>query len=445
MATGSRVIGNAVPLLRDPLRFLTDMYREMGPVYRISAGPQQFTILAGPEAAEFLSSDVGKKALASDPAWEPFVGEFGARTAVVSTDGVEHARLRRVLGPGFSAGALRGRMDEVANAIDRSLDEHLTPGEAQPALPTMQRLAIDVTGTVFTGRPPEEFREPIRTMLRYNLNVFMLQKWPRLVLRLPRYRDAKRRTADLARILESRSRAVLAAGQRRRGIVVDDIIDAHQNDPALIPARDVAMNLLSPYMVGVETLAATSTALLHHLLANPPVLHQVVAESDALFGAVPLPEDVADRAPTLYNALLEAMRLHPPALGVRRTVAEDFEFHGHLVCRGDTVIVGLAVPHFLAEYYPEPYRFDVERGRQTPSQYTAASGIFNPFGRGPHMCLGMKSTEVLVCASIARLLNRFEIDSVAEEFVLPPGKTPDVRGRRSFEIRVRPRREVAAS
>jgi cytochrome P450 len=78
------------------------------------------------------------------------------------------------------------------------------------------------------------------------------------------------------------------------------------------------------------------------------------------------------------------------------------------------------LPHHLAEHFPEPRRFDIDRSR-SPRNEHQPGGVYAPFGVGPHTCLGGGCAEIQVALTMATLLHdlHFELD--------PPGYVLKVR------------------
>ena len=72
VARGLPVLGNSLSLATDYLRFLTRQYRLLGPVFRIRTPFDTFTVLAGPEANNFLRRE-GRLYLRSFDAFSPWL------------------------------------------------------------------------------------------------------------------------------------------------------------------------------------------------------------------------------------------------------------------------------------------------------------------------------------------------------------------------------------
>ena len=95
-ASGLPLLGNAISMSGDVRSYLTEQYLQLGPVFQVRAFQHTFIVLAGPEANLFLLRH-GKKYLRSLESWQEFNAELGATRSIVSMDGQEHFRLRRVL------------------------------------------------------------------------------------------------------------------------------------------------------------------------------------------------------------------------------------------------------------------------------------------------------------------------------------------------------------
>jgi cytochrome P450 len=173
-----------------------------------------------------------------------------------------------------------------------------------------------------------------------------------------------------------------------------------------------------PYFAGVETTSASATFALYLILNHPDVLKRIQTEVDALFRDPDLTHETLFRStPVLHGAVTEAMRLHPIASFLIRVAARDFEFQGHRVRRGEHVFIGTTVPHFLAEHYPDPMTFDVDRyGASAVPNRTP--GVYSPFGRGPHMCIGKGLAETLMQLTLARIIHRCDMELAVPSYRL---------------------------
>ena len=68
----------------------------------------------------------------------------------------------------------------------------------------VQRLAAEQLGIMVAGRAPGEYVDDLRVFLRYALNVLVVHMRPRIMLRMPDYRRAKKRIFELGqRMIDS--------------------------------------------------------------------------------------------------------------------------------------------------------------------------------------------------------------------------------------------------
>src|SRR3546814_12604373 len=78
----------------------------------------------------------------------------------------------------------------------------------------------------------------------------------------------------------------------------------------------------------------------------------------------------------------------PPVPVIPRRALRDFEFGGYRIPAGTNVGVNPSHTHRMADYWPEPEKFDPMRfspeGAKGRHKYA-----WVPFGGGAHMCLGL--------------------------------------------------------
>jgi cytochrome P450 len=431
---GLPVVGSAHELLRDPAAFFVRGYREHGPVFRANALGRSITVLAGPPVARFMGTREGQAALRSKEIWAGMVDEYGAGRTLVGMDGPEHKRLREVMRFGYSREALQGRLDELVAITDRSIARDWRPGTRVPVVDALQFMVTDQLGTLLTGAATLDYVADVRTTILNILNVYVTRQRPRAVLRLPRYRRARARFLELADQVIEQARA--RSGEDGPRMLIGDLMAAHARDPELLPDADLAAAVTGPYVAGLDTAANTVGSLVYAVLKHPDVLARIQAETAELFGAgTPLPDDAVDRLPTVHAALMEAMRLYPIAVAQPRIANKDFEFEGHLIREGELLYCATVVSHFLEEYFPDPLRFDIDRYSR-PRLEHARAGAYNPYGRGPHTCLGKGLADVQMTLTAARLFDRLDLALPSPDYVLRRKATPTPGPAMDFAVRV---------
>lgn len=96
------------------------------------------------------------------------------------------------------------------------------------------------------------------------------------------------------------------------------------------------------------------------------------------------------------NAVEEAVRLATPIRAFSRYVAEDIDFHGVTMKKGERVLAVYASANRDETVFENPDRFDISR----------KTHMHLGFGQGKHMCMGMHLARLELKALIASMASR---------------------------------------
>jgi len=432
VVAGLPFVGSALGMAKDPARFFLRCYREHGPVFRVRIMGKTYTVIAGADAANFLNTREGRESLRSKEFWQGIVDEYGATRVISGEDGESHKELREILRRGYSREAIKGRLGDLVAITDRSIERDWRAGERVPVVRAMQYLVTDQLGSILTGIAPMEYVPDIRRTTLYILNVLVTRQRPKLFLKDPRYKRAKARVVELG----ERMAADYHASTDHPDNLVTDVMNAHVDNPGAMPAQDLPLTLTGPYVAGLDTVANTVAAFVYAVLKHPDVLARVQAEADALFaGGGTLDDESLRKIPSIRGALMETMRLYPIAVAQMRTATRDFDFEGHSIKAGELLYVGTSVPHFMAEYFPDPDRFDIDRYDKPRAEHMR-SGAYSPYGRGQHTCLGKSLADVQMMLSMARLFHRLDLELDPPGYTLVTKTAPTPGPSMRFKVRV---------
>ena len=236
-------------------------------------------------------------------------------------------------------------------------------------------------------------------------------------------------------IKEAKARYATTRAEDRN--LVDDIMAAHLEAPEKMPESDLVLSLTGPYIAGLDTVANTTSTVVYCVLKHPDVKARVLREVDELFAAGDVDEErLLKNLPALNGAIMEAMRLYPIAVAQMRTANKDFVFEGHQIHEGEMIYVGTSVPHFMEEYWPNATAFDIDRF-QKPRAEHLQPGVYSPFGRGPHTCLGKSLAEVQMALSMARVFHKLDLELESTDYVLKTKTAPTPGPAMDFKVRVR--------
>jgi cytochrome P450 len=436
---GVPILGNALSMAKDPGRFFYDCYRKYGPVFRLKVMNNNYTVLAGAEAANFMGTREGRDSLRSKEFWQGLVDEWGARRTLTGEDGETHQKLRAVMKHGYSKESVKGRYNELVEISDKVLARDWPVGKLVPVVQNMQYLVTEQLGAMLTGTSPREYVADIRTTILYILNILVTRQRPKFLLKDPRYKHAKKRVAELGQRMIEEYHASKGSRDPQRRNLVDDIMEAHERDPDLIPGSDLILSLTGPFVAGLDTVANTIGAFVYAVLKHPEVHARVLAETDELFGHGPIDEPDIRNLPVINGAIMEVMRMYPIAVAQMRTATRDFAFLGHRIREGELLYVATAVPHYMQEYYPNPDTFDIDR-YQKPRAEHLKPGVYSPYGRGTHTCLGKTLAEVQMALSMARLFYKLDLELESPDYELQTKVLPTPGPSMKFKVRVRGQR-----
>jgi cytochrome P450 len=432
---GSPIVGNALEMAKDPAQFFVNAYRKYGPVFRVKLFNRSYAVIAGVEAANFMTTREGRESLRSKEFWQGLVDEYGASRTLTGEDGEIHAQLRNVMKRGYSREAIAGRYGELVTITDRAIARDWKVGTAVPVVTALQYMVVEQLGDILTGSAPLEYVKDIRTNILYILNALVTRQRPKFVLLDPRYQKAKKRVNELGESMIADFKARADRGELPDNLI-GDIMRAHVENPKLIPASDLVLTLTGPYVAGLDTVANTLSSFIYRVLKHRDVLARVQAEADELFSRGDLDEIDFVKLPAINGAVQETMRLHPIAVAQMRTATKDFEFQGYRIREGEMLFIGTSVPHFMDEYFPNAASFDIDR-YEKPRAEDKRPGVYSPYGRGPHTCLGKSLAEVQMALSMARLFHRLDMELDPPDYVLKTKTAPTPGPSMKFQIRVK--------
>jgi cytochrome P450 len=434
---GLPLLGNALAMAKDPARFFVDCYRNYGPVFRVKLLGQEYTCIAGAEAANFMGTREGKDSLRSREFWEGLLSEYGASAALVSEDGEAHKQLRDIMRRGYSRESIKGRYNELVQITDQSLKREWPVGQLVPVVQAMQYMVVNQLGTILTGDAPLDYVKDIRTTILYILNVLVTRQRPKFLLLRPEYKKAKARVFQLGEAMLKRFRARVGKVPDEEKNLIDDILEANAKTPEVMPDRNLILTVTGPYVAGLDTVANTTAAITYTVLKYPEVKARVLKEVDELFAAGTVDEEgLMKRLPALTGAIMETMRLYPIAVSQMRTATKDFVFAGHQIRAGQLMFVATSVPHFMHEYFPDPDKFDIDRYAKPRAEHMTP-GVYSPYGRGPHTCLGKSLAEVQIALTMARLFYKLDLALEPADYVLKTKTAPTPGPAMDFKVRVK--------
>ena len=327
--------------------------------------------------AEFSSALGATQIRDPDPADLPFI-----RRMILNMDPPEQLRLRRLVTGAFTrrrlerfAGAVRARAGQLLDGVaDRPFD---LPREVTDDFP-LQNLA-DLLGVPAADRA-------------------LLLQWTNRVIGYQDPEHAEIVTDAEGRPVNPRSPAQLAdmfdyaarLAERKRADPADDVMTAlvqAEVDGQRLTDAELKMFFFLLVIAGNDTVRSALPGGVLALVRNPDAYRRLRTEP-ALLGP----------------AIEEMLRVHPPVLTFRRTVARPVELGGRKLAPGDKVVVYHISAHYDERRFADPHRFDPAR---EPNEHLA-------FGQGPHLCLGAAFARLQLREFFTELLSRPQLEPAGE-------------------------------
>ncbi|MGF1506097.1 MAG: cytochrome P450, partial [Anaerolineae bacterium] len=356
LAPGLPLLGNAIQMGGDTVRFLAGMYQQLGPVFRVRALTRELVILGGLDANRFMAQ-AGDSVLSGSEFFGGLNDELDSTLVFPALDGDEHRYYRKLFRPSYSRDAVAGRFDELM-ALTRRRMATFAVGERIQAVPTMQQIITDQLGYALAGSVSGEYFDDLRGTLSTLIATKLMKSAPEFMLRLPNYRRKRERSQAFMRQLLELHRAHPHA---ENGDLIDAALRATGYDGQPLSIKDLEAIGFGAFFAGMDTAAHTTSFTLYLLLKHPAIMRQAVAEIDDLFAQEAFTFRDLRHMKTLHAAVIEGMRLYPVAPIMPRHATQTFEFGGYRVQQGAHIMMVTALTHYLPEHFPNPETFDITR------------------------------------------------------------------------------------
>lgn len=388
------------------------------------------------EADAFEKSDSMRRALS------PALGE-----AILTADGERWRWQRRAVAPIFQPDRVKSFLQPMLDAAARTRDRWLAlpPGSEVELGHEMMRTTFDIiVETMLSGHAAIDVARVERGITDYLESTgwaiaLAMAKAPGWIpypgqRRAARARDYLR--DELLRLVAERRRL----GSEREDLITLLLTARDPESGQAMDDRDIADNLLTFITAGHETTALALTWAFYLLAKHPEEERRLLAEIAAVTQGMPLgPDHVAALART-RQAMMEVLRLYPPAPIIARSATRAVELAGSRVEPGTTVIIPVLATHRLPGVWERPDRFDPDRFDPAPAK-ARHRYAWIPFGAGPRICIGLGFALDEATAILATLLPSVHL---RPEEGFDPGLRMRItlRPAQGMPMRVHPRAEL---
>ena len=385
---GHRVLGQTIPLLRDPLGTLERWGKTENDLVQGSIAGRQFCLLTAPEVTkQVLANDVERYRKA-DIVREN-LGTLQGGSLVLLEGDAWHDR-RQLLQSGLGGRGMRAAGSLTTRYTTAAVEGWPTEIRADER---MRSLSLSVLAEALFGLDLRGGRTPIHEaaddilarMNPRNLSVF-LPEWVPTPTNY-RFRRAVRTLHD--RIDDT------VADTENSG-TVDNLLAVML--AAGVDPENVRDELIALLFAGYDS-TATALAVTLALIGDHPDTQQQLRRElgETLDGAEPTPADL-EELPFLDAVVRESLRLYPPQYALFREPVDPVTLGGHHVGPETTVVLSPWVCQRDDDHWDDPGTFRPARWR--PEQDRPAFAYF-PYGGGPRRCLGRGLAEQTIRLVVA--------------------------------------------
>lgn len=445
-----------LPLLayiqKDPLSAASCFRERFGDVARLNILFRRIYYFFRPEAARQILVDHHSD-FTREPRLLKIFESFQGRN-VLTTEGPDWERQRRILAPGFSPKRIIGYMDLMSAAINDSVGEEL-PAEIGRSVAVdvdflTTRITMDVIlRTLFshatTQAEASSVSTAIRALTRQSMREVFWAFSPPQWLPYPG-RAAKTKHRQTINSLIGTHIQTRAVDPNGPGTAKQDVLDmmlaACDDRPttgsATLTTQEIHDNCFLLFSAGFDTASSALTWWIGLMATHPLVIDQLRTEISSVSDNSS-PMDSIARLSYLNATLKEAMRLYPPSTALFTRVAlRDVVIGDVPVSKGTLCVVPIWHLHHDPRSFAEPSAFRPERFM--PGAPSIPRSAYLPFGAGPHFCLGQHFASIEMALIAAHIVQNFDL--CLEDGAVLPEPAVDIALKPKTALRVRFRRRL---
>ncbi|MBL0219530.1 MAG: cytochrome P450 [Myxococcales bacterium] len=382
-----------------PLQLLAQCQRRFGDVFTLRAPKEgNFVVVANPELIKAVLTADPDTLLAGQgnaTMLEPMLGKH----SLLTLDGAEHLRQRRLLLPAFHGERMRAYATAMREITHASIDRWPL-GSPFSLHDKMQAITLDVILQTVFGVTEGDHHGALRARLVELLDV-VTKPWLLFpgILGLDPFKVPWLKITKLKRTVDDTLYAMITE-RRRRATGGDDVLSMmlEARDEQGAPMTDVELRdeLVTLLLAGHETTATSLAWAFDQLLASPEALARLRTEL------------AAGRDEYLDAVIRETLRVRPIVPLVGRVAARPFQLGPWMLPVGTRVAPSIYLAGQRADAYPAPQRFDPSRWLGVkPDPYT-----WLPFGGGIRRCIGMAFAQFEMKIVLETVVTRTRLEAV---------------------------------
>ncbi|HTM85996.1 MAG TPA: cytochrome P450 [Mycobacterium sp.] len=319
------------------------------------------TVLRDPRFRVPQGMFLAAQGITSGPLWDR------ASKLIISIDGEEHHRLRRLVSKAFTPRATAQLRATIIDIITELVDRAAADGHCDVVTDIARRYPIPIICALL-GAPPQDWE--------------LFSDWTDDILQVFNWNAADQQPRILTawEALDAYLDEMIAdRRQSLTGDLTSELIRA-EDDGDRLSADELRMLVAGLLMAGTDTTRNQLAAAVQVLCDHP--------DQWALLARHP---DLA------AQAVEETTRHSPIAFGTLRIALEDVQLAGVMIPAGTLVVVNTAAANRDPAVYPDPDRLDITRDHTAPML---------TFGGGMHYCLGTHLARLELAEALTVMTRR---------------------------------------
>jgi cytochrome P450 len=390
-----------------PIPYLARGARRFGPMFTARFVIGDLVLVSDPALIKEVfrgDADILHAGEANAPPLEPIVG----RNSVLTLDGPEHMRQRKLMLPSFHGERIR-RYGQVMEEIAHDDIDRWPVGVPFGLRDHTQAITLEVImRTVFgvdDAARLERLRDQLSRILdvgdhRFAMTAIIIPRLRRTVGRRVWERFVRLRDEGDELIYDEIRRRRADPATPERDDVLSIMLQARDEDDNPLTDQELRDELMTLLVAGHETTGTALAWTFDQLLHNPEAMSRLRAEIDA-----------GESDAYLDAVIKETLRIRPVVPGISRKLTRSWSISGYELPAGTRVSPNIWLTHHNPDVFPEPERFRPERFLENP----ADTYSWIPFGGGIRRCLGASFALFELKTVIPAILRRVELSAEAPQ------------------------------
>lgn len=299
--------------------------------------------------------------ITSGPIWDRVAANM------ISLDGAEHSRLRRLVSRAFTSRATTRLTTTMVDVINDLVDHHAAAGRCEVVNDIARKYPIPVICALL-GAPQNDWER----FSQWTDDIFQVFTW-----------NVADHTATILAAWEQLDAYVDHMVARRRHTLTDDLVSElirAGEDSDRLSTDELRMLVAGLLMAGTDT-TRNQLAAAVQLLCDHPDQWALLARHPEL----------------ATNAVEECLRHSPVTMSSPRSAIEDVELAGVTIEAGTLLFAGTGAANRDPAVFDDPDRFDITRN-DSPAMQT--------FGAGMHYCLGSHLARLELATALTVMARR---------------------------------------